>query len=216
MATVSVSKLGSLVLGPNGTINIGPLPAAFGFQGPFKSTVDYFLSWATHAKFGNSSFLCARPGEDDDLRSLKQGVISFPSRLKSAVEKKLSRNPTTCEDGYPIVHRDFLLHSILFDDAYNIVGVIDWEYAHSAPFEVFAALTNMYSRFDPKALRAVSDGDEEGRQYIKNIMDEEKGIQGRKLSKAFGNILGDIGLCMTYFEEGRASLFGKLLDRYEK
>jgi hypothetical protein len=96
------------------------------------------------------------------------------------------------------------------------VGVIDWEYAHSAPFEVFAALTNMYSRFDPKALRAVSDGDEEGRQYIKDVMDEEKGIQGRKLSKAFGNILGDIGLCMTYFEEGRAASFGKLLDRYEK
>lgn len=109
-------------------------------------------------------------------------MISFPSRLKSAVEKKLSRSPTTCENGYPIVHRDFLLHNILFDDVYNIVGVIDWEYAHSTPFEVFAALTNMYSRFDPEALRAVSDGDEEGRQYIKNVIDEEKGIQGRKLS----------------------------------
>jgi len=74
----------------------------------------------------------------------------------------------------------------------------------------------MYSRFDPKVLRTVSDRDEEGRQYIKDIIDKEKGIQGRKLSKAFGNILGDISLYMTYFKEGRAASFGKLLDRYEK
>jgi len=125
MAAISVSKLGSLIPGPNSTIDISPLPAAFGFQGPFTSTADYFLSWATHAEFGNSSFLCTRPSEDDDLRSLKQGVISFPSRLKSAVEKKLLRNPTTYENSYRIVHRDFLLHNILFDDIYNIMGVID-------------------------------------------------------------------------------------------
>ncbi|CZT43437.1 uncharacterized protein RSE6_03478 [Rhynchosporium secalis] len=35
MATAKISKLGSLVLGPNGTVDIGPLPAAFGFEGPF-------------------------------------------------------------------------------------------------------------------------------------------------------------------------------------
>jgi hypothetical protein len=45
---------------------------------------------------------------------------------------------------------------------------------------------------------------------------EEKDIgQGCKLSKSFGSILGDIGLCMTYFEKGRVVSFGKLLDRYE-
>lgn len=132
------------------------------------------------------------------------------------MEKRLSRNPTAYENRYPIVHRDFLLHNILFDDTYNIVGVIDWEVAHSAPLEVFTALTNIYSCFDPKTLHAITDRDDEGRQYIKDVMHEEKDIrQGCKLSKAFGSILGDIGLCMTYFEEGRAVLFGKLLDRYE-
>jgi hypothetical protein len=34
----------------------------------------------------------------------------------------------------------------------------------------------MYSRFDPKALHVVSNRDEEGRQYIKDIIDKEKGI----------------------------------------
>ncbi len=217
MATASISKLGSLVLGPNGTIDIGPLPASFGFGGPFSSAADYFLSWAAHAKFGNLDFLRGRLEDNDGLRSLKQAVISFPSRLKSAAEKKSSRNPTTCENRYPIVHRDFLLHNILFDDTYNVVGVINWEFAHSAPLEVFAALTNMYSRFDSKTLHVVTDSDDEGKQYIEDVMDEEKDIQqGCKLSKSFGSILGDIGLCMAYFEEGRAVSFGELLDRYKK
>ncbi|KAH6724277.1 hypothetical protein BKA61DRAFT_627028 [Leptodontidium sp. MPI-SDFR-AT-0119] len=192
MAATKIDKLGFLALGPNGTVDIGPLPASFGFEGPFSSAVDYFLSWATHAKFGNMDFLHDRPEDNDELRSLKRGVISFPSRLKSAME---SRNPVDCEGGYPIVHRDFLLHNIIFDDTYNIVGVIDWEFAHSAPLEVFAALTNMYSRFDSKTLHAVTDTDEEGRQYIEDIMSEDKDTpQGRKLSQTIGSILGDIGL----------------------
>jgi hypothetical protein len=56
---------------------------------------------------------------------------------------------------------------MLFDDAYNVVDVIDWEFAHSAPLEVFAALTNMYSRFDSKTIHAVPDSNAEGRQYIR-------------------------------------------------
>jgi aminoglycoside phosphotransferase (APT) family kinase protein len=94
-------------------------------------------------------------------------VVSFPSRLKSAV-KTPSRNPITCDNRYPIVHGDLLLHNILFDDAYNVVGVIDWEFAHSAPLEVFAALTNMYARFDSKTLHAIPDNNNEGQQYIED------------------------------------------------
>jgi hypothetical protein len=82
---------------------------------------------------------------------------------------------------------------------------------------VFAALTNMYSRFDLKTLYAVPNTDKEGRRYVKDVVDEEKDIgQGCKLSKTFGSILRDIGLCITYFEEGRAVLFKELLDCYEK
>jgi hypothetical protein len=81
---------------------------------------------------------------------------------------------------------------------------------------VFAALTNVYSLFDSKMLHAVTDRDEEGRQYIKDVTNEEKDTrQGCKLSQTFGSVWGDIGLCMTYFEEGRAVSFGDLLDRYE-
>jgi aminoglycoside phosphotransferase (APT) family kinase protein len=211
MAAAPVQKLGSLLLASDGTIDIGPLPASFGFKGPFPSMSDYFLSWSVHSTFGNSEFLRPRPEDNDNLRRLKQAVTSFPSRLKSVVEKGSPNALTSCRDGYPIVHRDFRPHNILFDDEFNIVGVIDWEFAHSAPFEVFAALTNMYSRFDAKTLHVVPDT-EEGRQYIEDVKDKERDTG---LSMAFGSILGDIGVCMTHFEEGSAVLFGELLDRYE-
>ncbi len=82
---------------------------------------------------------------------------------------------------------------------------------------MFAALTNMYSRFNSKTLYTVTNSDEEGRQYIEDVIDKEKDIRrGCKLSKTFGSIFGDIGLYMTYFEEGSAISFRELLDRYEK
>lgn len=210
MAKVSVNKLGSLVLGPDGTVEVGRLPTSFGSRGPLTSTADYFLSWAANAKFGNLKFLSDL--KDDEF---KQAIISFPSRLTSAIEKSSQKDISVAEGLFPIVHRDFLLHNILFDDEYNIVGVIDWEHAHSAPLEVFTALTNMYSHFDSKVLRTVPNPDG-GSQYIHDVLNAEKDIgQVSILSQTIGSILGDISLCMTYFEDGKVVPYGELLDRYE-
>ena len=73
---------------------------------------------------------------------------------------------------------------------------------HSALLEVFAGLTNIYSFFDSKTLQAVTDTDEEGRQYVADIKNEEKDMrQSSRLSQSFGSILGDIGLYITLVEE---------------
>jgi hypothetical protein len=71
----------------------------------------------------------------------------------------------------------------------------------------------MYSRFDSKTLHAVSSNNNEGQQYIEVIMGEE--LEIRHGCNPW-SILGDIGLRMTYFEEGRAVSFEELLDRYER
>jgi hypothetical protein len=68
MATICLEKIGSLILG--GEVEIGPLPASFGFQGPFSSPIDYFLSWTAHAKFKNSKFLYKEPTDDQTLQIL--------------------------------------------------------------------------------------------------------------------------------------------------
>jgi hypothetical protein len=44
--------------------------------------------------------------------------------------------------------------NILFDDAYNIVGVIDWEYPRSAPFEAFQAVSGQLVFFMANYLSA--------------------------------------------------------------
>ncbi|KAB5513256.1 kinase-like domain-containing protein [Coniochaeta sp. 2T2.1] len=197
-----LTQLGSLILKPDGGIDIGPLPAAFGFEGPFRSTADYFLSWARHnTTFKNSHLLGAHP-------SLRQAAQAFPRRLASTVESLVS--PEHSGDGaYPILHPDFLMHNILLDDDYEVVGIIDWEYAHSAPVEVFAARTNMYASFSPDlATSEWHDDDDEGARYAADV----EAIPSQKLSGVFGSLLGDVGLCMRLFEEGVAVPFDRVLD----
>lgn len=210
MSSICLGKIGSLILGANGMVEIGPLPASFGFRGPFSSPIDYFLSWSASAKFKNSKFLVAQSNDDATLQALKHEVEIFPARLASAMEEK---PPTSCTS-YPLVHKDFLIHNILFDEEYNVVGVIDWENTHSSPFEVFAALTNMYSHFDSKTLHMVPD-ERDGKAYIHDVMHEEVKMKlANKVSSSFGSILGDIGYCMNLFEEGRATWFTHILKRY--
>jgi aminoglycoside phosphotransferase (APT) family kinase protein len=172
MAAALIGKLGSLVLGTDGVVDVGPLPASFGFEGPFNSVSDYFLSWSRNSTFGKPDFLLTHHDDNDWLRKLKQDVASFPSRLKTIIEKGSLKNLSS-RNRYPILNRDFLPRNMLFDDEFNIVGVIDWEGAHSAPIEVFAALTNMYSRFDPETLHMVPDSDD-GRRYIEDVKDKDR------------------------------------------
>jgi hypothetical protein len=212
MAGICLGKIGSLILKPNGTIDIGPLPASFGFRGPFSSPIDYFLSWAANAKFKNSAFLLRGPNENPALEALKHEVECFPTRLASTLKE---RPPASCIS-YPIVHKDFLIHNILLDEEYNVVGVIDWENAHSAPFDVFTALTTMYFHFDSKALSMIPD-EKHGRKYLHDIIRKEKEMQlANKISSSFGSTLGDIGHCMNLFEEGKATSFSHVLGRYIK
>lgn len=204
LSNATLDKLGCLILKSNGNIDIGPLPAHFGFKGPFDSIADYFLSWTMH----NTSFKNLAQLKDPKLI---RAAESFPHRLKLATETLM---PTRNSCNYPIVHPDFLMHNILLDDRYEVVGVIDWEFAHTAPIEVFAARMNMYASFNPQ--RASLDLKEEGKQYVGDIACMEAGMDvSQKLSETFGSILGDIGLCMQFYEEGRALAFDSMLDRAE-
>ncbi|KAG8415435.1 hypothetical protein J3458_009282 [Metarhizium acridum] len=200
-----LDKLGSLVLKSNGDIDIGPLPSQFGFKGPFDFMTDYFSAWAAHnAEFKNICRL-------KDMQLIR-ATESFPQRLKlmsnARMIAKTSRN-------YPIIHPDFQMHNLLLDDSYDIVGVIDWEFAHTAPVEIFAARMNMYASLDSQG-ETINLVDE-GKQYIADIADTEMNLNPScRLSGTFGSILGELGLCMHFYEEGIALSFNRVLDRAEK
>lgn len=109
------------------------------------------------------------------------------------------------------------MHNLLFNDNYDIIGVIDWEYAFSAPIDVFAARTNVYAKYDTeKVALGWGEGEEkqEGLQYLAEVRACEE-TMGLSLSTKFGSFLGDLGYCMNRYEEGSAGNFDILLDRVE-
>ncbi|KAJ4309323.1 hypothetical protein N0V84_011562 [Fusarium piperis] len=118
----SVERIGRLTLDPSGNVDIGPLPAAFGFGGPFILATDYFLSWANQdPKFKHQNML---------NMELQHATRSFPKRLRSTIHKL---DKYADPGRYPIIHPDFQVQNILFNDEFEVVGVIDWESAYSAP-----------------------------------------------------------------------------------
>jgi hypothetical protein len=213
LAAAPIDKIGSLVLGPNGTVDIGPLPAQFGWEGPFESAKDYFCSWGANAEHPNQAYVQDRRGSDQEN---KQNMREFPTRLKLTMEKKPPGSVPGYEKRFPIVHGGFSWHNMLFDDELNVVGVIDWEHTHSAPLEVFAINNNLYHYH-----REPHEYDiDAGEPYIEQIKGLEKDLEKNtgkvcKLSQAFGSILGDIGEVMASWDDWCQDGSGPaLLDRY--
>ncbi|KAH8882420.1 kinase-like protein [Thozetella sp. PMI_491] len=197
VASVPLDALGCLRLGPGGSIEVGPLPYGFGNEGPFRSTEDYLQSWARH-----------RSQMDNLGRQVSASVIQ---RLIAA----LPRLQTKERGRYPIVHPDFDLHNLLFDDDWEVVGVIDWEGSHTAPWEEFAARMNIYSTFDGDLL-TLTWMLPEGPQYLSDVVHHEKEM-GISLSTSFGSSLGDIGWAMARYEEyGREQGLDMVLQGLEK
>lgn len=124
----------------------------------------------------------------------------------------------TANDGplkFPIVHPDFGLHNILLNDDYEVVGVIDWEGAYSAPVGVFAARTNMFASLD--VVNGTLAYDEEGADYVSLIATMGRDdISWRELSIALGSVVGALSLCMMVYEEGRAIPFDIFMDKIER
>ncbi|KND89022.1 Altered inheritance of mitochondria protein 9, mitochondrial [Tolypocladium ophioglossoides CBS 100239] len=201
----SLNQIGCLVLDSSGEVGIGHLPAAFGFQGPFNLPADYFSSWVgQNPKFKNLQHL-------NDL-SLRHATESFPGRLGSVIHKL---NANGLCGRYPVLHPDFFMHNILLNDEFEVVGVIDWEYAYSVPIGVFAARINMFARFD--SVKATLDWDDEGAQYIADVERMEGNMDlAHKLCKAITSPVGILGVCMQLYEEGTAVPFDKVMDKIER
>lgn len=195
--------LGRLVLDSNGNVGIGHLSITFGFQGPFDLLADYFSSWVDQSpKFKNLARL-------HDL-NLKNATQSFPKRLESLI-KTLSRRGVYRR--YPIIHPDFLLHNILLNDKFEVVGVINWEHAHSAPAGVFAARANMFVHLN--TTNATLDWDDHGAECITDIEATKNLNPGDTLSVALKTLMAILGWCVQLYEEGRAISFDIVMDRIE-
>lgn len=125
----------------DGTIQQGPLP---GIGGPFTTATEYFKAWCAQTTFDEPRDrliqLCG-PYADELIPS----IDSFPAKLAMVASRlsKFDKGP------FPLVHGDFGHNNIVVNDDYQILGVIDWEEAYTAPWEVAATFPLTLSTIPP-------------------------------------------------------------------
>jgi hypothetical protein len=124
-------KIGTvLAKNEDGTYQQGPIR---GIGGPFDTVAEFFQAWAADAEFGQTEErLRAASGPYAD--EIVSAVAAFPASIGSLA----SRLSAYDHGPFLLCHGDFGHNNIIFDDAWRVLGVIDWELAFAAPWEVFA------------------------------------------------------------------------------
>jgi hypothetical protein len=111
------------IIGPIATSSIDGLPAA----GPFQSAWEYFVAVAE----GRVALALRRKhsgAETSHFATL--GPLVFRNIVRDTDIFRGSEGP------FHFNHMDMDMQNILVDDDFNLVAVIDWEFAQSAPWEV--------------------------------------------------------------------------------
>lgn len=126
----------------NGTLEYKILPCLHpaGCQwrndsGPFATSIDYFY---TTRKLDYEEFLKRMPNDSDDC-------FAAWIRLQAAVA---IIQPEFKQGPFPLHHPDLRLANILFDEDYNVVGIIDWSFTMTVPIEAFVNLQSDFGADD--------------------------------------------------------------------
>jgi len=111
---------------------IGPLAAAvaenFADAGPFYNSVDYFKA-VGEARYREA---CSTAEEDGADPFVVLGSFIFRDIVENT---DIYKGPHS-NGPFHFNHMDLGTQNILVDDEFNFVGIIDWEFAQTAPFEV--------------------------------------------------------------------------------
>ncbi|KAK1250800.1 hypothetical protein MKX07_005355 [Trichoderma sp. CBMAI-0711] len=140
LAALTFPRIGSIshfsqetgpVIGPMATSWLEHLPS----PGPFDSTWAYFAAVAEG--FVAGALQSKQSAEDDESESSYTnrfailGPLVFQSIVRDTDIYQGDQGP------FPLTHMDMGAQNLLVDDDYNLIAVIDWEFAQSAPWQVF-------------------------------------------------------------------------------
>ena len=130
---VRLPQIGTVVREDDGSYSVGSIPW---LGGPFDTAAAFFGAWAEHAEYPyDDDFVrqsCRSQGGEGVADQLLSAIKNFPTQIKSLAQTLSSSN-----DGpFPLIHPDSNQSNIVVDDEYNILGVIDWEAAHTVPWEL--------------------------------------------------------------------------------
>lgn len=132
LATLAYPQISSITsITESGEPVIGKLStaAAEGLvpQGPFSTAVEYFTA------VGKAAFRRAK------LRGEERKNSSHLSRLGAMVFLNIVQTTGLFEASqasYPLNHMDLGTQNIIVDDDFNFLGLIDWEFAQTSPWQV--------------------------------------------------------------------------------
>jgi hypothetical protein len=206
--------IGRIVKLSDGSFSIGELP---GIGGPFKTAADFFCAWADNSKFPyDEAFVRARTPKtavDDIISSIK----SFPARLS-----RFARHRTFRSGPYPLIHSDLYDSNVLVDSECRIKGVIDWENAFVAPWEMVELIKGL-SMVPPllnghfyRAGKSEQEKIAERKRYIQAIKDGER---ARQLDSKLSETLDDsetrnLAQAMWLYLDGKIGYYSRIIDSF--
>lgn len=139
LARLRFPKIGTIVrCEKTGAFDVGPLPH---LGGPFETASAYFAAWAAHVQFSmdRDEIFRSMPASlgPELARQVADAVESFPTQVSDLLAGRRRASPRD-EGPFPLAHADFLHSNVLVDAEFGVVGVIDWEGAHTVPWECVA------------------------------------------------------------------------------
>ncbi|KAL4945884.1 hypothetical protein BDV06DRAFT_229742 [Aspergillus oleicola] len=213
----------------NESFDIGPLP---GIGGPFSTAHEFFEAWAVYAesRFPQSESEireCMRgsPFEEEIMKS----ISAFPKRLRELAAQGRISIPEYNTGPFPLYHPDLYHSNIIIDDAYKILGVLDWEGACSVPWEIVQPPLFIHNL--PRAMDDPENYDvdgwpkdedtrvrvEERGEYVGFVreMEQETGTDGR-LSNVLGNgnLQGLAYAVQVFLDPGKMGFYTRVLDLF--
>ena len=158
---------------------------------------------------------------------IRTQIAEFPNKLEEVAEYV----PVRDHGPFPLFHPDFGHNNMIVDDDYNILGVVDWEYAYSAPWErvyfpiimlVVLAPMSPPEFYDENGIATEAETRAEICEQAKYVNTVQKVEQSKGLSSFLSATLAnrevqDLAYVMKlYTEDGKFGWYTNVLDPYHK
>lgn len=214
MSSVRFPKIGSVVKLSDGTYSVGAIP---GIGGPFETAAEFLSSWAK---------VCTFPFDEPTIRErtppevgdeIIKSINDFPSRLlEFAKSFPFQSGP------FPVFHPHLKISNILVDSEYRIQGVIDWEDAIVAPWEVIEFIKDltvvppiMSGRFYKEELTRQKLAERD--IYLQSVKEKEVARQtDNKLSETLGNRgTQDLAHAFWLYPDGKIGFYSSVFESFQ-
>ncbi|KAJ6092777.1 hypothetical protein N7486_008066 [Penicillium sp. IBT 16267x] len=220
LSRVQLPKIGTILRkNEDDSFEQGPIP---GIGGPFETATEFFQAWAAKVEFGLS---------EAELREAAGSLadeLSFSASSFISLVKAFAGSLSVQDRGpFPLCHGDFGHNNMVFDDKYNLLGVIDWEAAYAGPWELFGEFPLTLSMIPPD-MDAPWNYDESGvpkdaesvqrRDYITAVIEkeEEMGVrEGYRLSIALQDSRRQhLATAMRLYQRGKPGWYSKVIEKF--